>query len=607
MEDQAIGKVLAGKYRIDGFLKRGGMGAVYRGTHLMLNKPVAIKLIKPELVTSEDTVRRFQLEARAASQLDHPNIVTIYDLGRSDDGSLYIAMELVNGKSLKEAVKAEGPFEPKRAVGIARAIASALTLAHGNKIIHRDLKPQNIMLALDNEGHENPKLLDFGIAKSFETDSPALTSTGMILGTPQYMSPEQAEGKSVDARADLYALGIILYEMLVGKVPFDSPSVPAILVKHLKEPPQPPSSLRGDIAPALEAIVLRCLAKEPSERFASADDLSRALGSTAETVSRVEEGPTVGIPALSTVPYEAATKISTVQASAPARQLPPIPPTVSQPSEAPIPDVTVRSPHTRSSAWKWGVLAIGVLAAAAVVIALLNRGEQDTQSRSASMALSQPQSGIEPQTNEELPSAESEDSIGSGDQEPTEPLVSKPAPPVTAETSQGGSAPSATVESSQGSLPKAAEPVPPPPLSPKSVETQVQGMTAPLPVVPSVSMSCDGVPDACAAITSALQAELDKRGLPVTQFEPSEIEIVVFAEEVEARQEEQFGTLLVVRTYSIEVTGKAPRFRELVAMPPPETMSFDARFGKEKLNERSRVIASNVSDKIQAYWTKKKR
>ena len=252
MEDQAIGKVLAGKYRIDGFIKRGGMGAVYRGTHLMLDKPVAIKLIKPELVTSEDTVKRFQLEARAASQLDHPNIVTVYDLGRSDDGSLYIAMGSLNGKSLKEAVKAEGPFEPERAVDIARAIASALTLAHRNKIIHRDLKPQNIMLARDNEGHENPKLLDFGIAKTFETDSPALTSTGMILGTPQYMSPEQAEGKSVDARADLYALGIILYEMLVGKVPFDSPSVPAILVKHLKEPPQPPSSLRGDIAPALE-------------------------------------------------------------------------------------------------------------------------------------------------------------------------------------------------------------------------------------------------------------------------------------------------------------------------------------------------------------------
>ena len=600
MEDQTIGKVLAGKYRIDGFLKRGGMGAVYRGTHLMLDKPVAIKLIKPELVTSEDTVKRFQREARAASHLDHPNIVTVYDLGRSEDGSLYIAMEIVNGKNLKEAVKADGPFEPGRAVGIARAIASALALAHRNKIIHRDLKPQNIMLALDNEGRETPKLLDFGIAKTFEADSPALTSTGMLLGTPQYMSPEQAEGKAVDARTDLYALGIILYEMLVGKVPFDAPSIPAILVKHLKEPPQPPSSLRGDIAPSLESIVLRCLEKEPSQRFENAEDLSRALDSAGDTVSKVEEGPTVGIPALSAVPHEAATEISAIQTSPPSKPLPPIPLTVAQPSEAPVRDVTVRSPHTRSSSWKWGVLAIGVLAAVAIAIALLNRDEQDTGSRSASMALSQPQSGIEPSTNEALPSAESEDSPGSGGRETTETLVSQPAP-------------SATTESGQGDSPKenkAAEAVAPPPPSPppksaETVETPAQAVPAPLPAVPPVAMSCDGVPDACAAIRSALQEELQKRGLPVTQFGTAEIEIAVFAEEVEARQEEQFGTLLVVRTYSIDVTGKAPRFRELVSMPPPETMSFDARFGKEKLNERSRVIASNVADKIQAYWSRK--
>ncbi|MFQ5793057.1 MAG: serine/threonine-protein kinase, partial [Acidobacteriota bacterium] len=276
-EEQATSSLLAGKYRIDGFIKRGGMGAVYRATHLMLDKPVAVKLINPELVTSADIVRRFQREARAASQLNHPNIVTVHDLGQTEDGTLYIVMELVEGVSLKQLVKEEGPLQPERAVSFVRAIASALSLAHKNGVIHRDLKPQNIMICRDSEGVEGPKLLDFGIAKTFETEGPALTSTGMVLGTPQYMAPEQAKGASVDGRSDLYALGIILYEMLVGRVPFNDQSVPAVLVKQMSEPPRPPSQLRPELPPALESIVLQCLEKEPDARFGSAEELLRAL------------------------------------------------------------------------------------------------------------------------------------------------------------------------------------------------------------------------------------------------------------------------------------------------------------------------------------------
>ena len=228
-EEQAVGKTLDGKYRIDGFLKRGGMGAVYRGTHLMLNKPVAIKLIKPELVSSTDVVQRFLREARAAARLSHPNIVTVHDLGQTADGTLYIAMELVDGSSLKEMIVSEGAWEPKRTVRLLQGIGSALALAHREGIVHRDLKPQNIMVSRDNDGNEIPKLLDFGIAKTFEPTSPALTSTGMVLGTPHYMSAEQAKGQPADQRSDLYALGVILYEMLVGRVPFDDASIPQIL------------------------------------------------------------------------------------------------------------------------------------------------------------------------------------------------------------------------------------------------------------------------------------------------------------------------------------------------------------------------------------------
>ena len=258
-EERLCGQTLAGKYKIEGFLSRGGMGAVYRATHVMLGKPVALKLIRPEIVTSPEVVRRFQREARAASLLSHPNIVTIYDLGQVEDGTLYLAMELCAGRSLKDLIVAEGPLAPRRAVRLCRAIAGALALAHKNRIVHRDLKPHNVMIAHDTEGQETPKLLDFGIAKAVETDGATLTSTGMVLGTPRYLSPEQAKGLSVDGRSDLYSLGIIFYEMLVGRVPFDDPSVPSLLVKHMAEPPRPPSDLRPGLPPAIESIVLRLL------------------------------------------------------------------------------------------------------------------------------------------------------------------------------------------------------------------------------------------------------------------------------------------------------------------------------------------------------------
>src|SRR5262245_45771113 len=221
-QNSQIGKLLDGKYRLDAYLSQGGMGAVYKATHVMLDKTVVVKLIKPDLVTSPDVVARFQREARAASNLNHPNIVGVYDLGQTDDGTLYIAMEFIDGPSLKDVIREAGPMSATQIVPILNEVASALALAHRHKIIHRDLKPQNIMLATDG-GRRVAKLLDFGIAKTFD-DSTQLTRTGFALGTPQYMAPEQASGADVDGRADLYSLGAILYEMLTGEVPFTDPS-----------------------------------------------------------------------------------------------------------------------------------------------------------------------------------------------------------------------------------------------------------------------------------------------------------------------------------------------------------------------------------------------
>jgi hypothetical protein len=333
-----VGKVLDGKYRLDAFLSKGGMGAVYRATHVMLNKTVAVKLINPELVTSPEIVRRFQREARAATALSHPNIVSVYDLGQTTEGTLYIAMEFVDGPSLKSVIESGGPVPVMRTLTLARQLASALSAAHRQGIIHRDLKPHNVMLARSHDGQEIAKLVDFGIAKTFD-EGTELTVAGFSLGTPQYMAPEQAEGRTVDARSDLYSFGIILYEMLAGEVPFNATSAASVLIKHIKEAPVPPSvkNPRVAIPPQVEAIVLRCLAKDPAERFQTADELGRALeesavalaGSTAAMHATLPMGiPSAGVgaanaaavPATVVLPSGAAPTVRAQQA--PPRQAP---------------------------------------------------------------------------------------------------------------------------------------------------------------------------------------------------------------------------------------------------------------------------------------------
>src|SRR5688572_27801910 len=230
-DDPYVGKLLDDKYRIDAFISGGGMGAVYRAQHVMLGKTVAVKVIKDELVTSDEVVLRFQREARAASNLDHPNIVNVYDLGQTSEGTLYIAMEFIDGPSLRDAIRQIGPFPPARAIDILRQVASALSAAHRRQIVHRDLKSHNLMLASDDRRRDVVKLVDFGIAKTFDEAATQLTAVGYMLGTPHYMSPEQAAGQEVDHRADIYSLGVILYEMLTGAVPFKDESLTSVLVK----------------------------------------------------------------------------------------------------------------------------------------------------------------------------------------------------------------------------------------------------------------------------------------------------------------------------------------------------------------------------------------
>ncbi|MFZ5469214.1 MAG: protein kinase domain-containing protein [Myxococcota bacterium] len=252
------------------------MGRVFRAKQLALDKPVVLKVLRAALLSDERTVARFQREAKAASRLNHPNSISILDFGQADDGALFIAMEYVSGKDLHQILSKEWPLPEARVVRIVGQVLSALADAHGAGVIHRDLKPENIMVEQRRGEPDFVKVLDFGIAKITDSSGetgPALTRAGFVCGTPEYMSPEQARGSPLDPRSDLYAVGVILYQLCTGLLPFESDSAVGFATKHLTEEPLPPSKRRPEakISPPMERLILRALSKDPDGRPATAE------------------------------------------------------------------------------------------------------------------------------------------------------------------------------------------------------------------------------------------------------------------------------------------------------------------------------------------------
>jgi serine/threonine protein kinase len=292
--DSLLGQILAGKYRMDERLNEGGMGAVYRGTHVLMDKTVAVKVLQPALAADEKIVARFSREARAASRISHPHALSVTDFGESEDGVVFLVMEYLDGKTLKDIIREEGPMSLVRVVEIIRQVGGALDAAHEQGVVHRDLKSENIML-LNSAGPDYAKVLDFGIAKIKEpigTYDPGLTAPNLVIGTPQYMSPEQcSQASEIDSRSDLYSLGVIIYEMLVGHVPFTDQSPTAIMMKHLQQ--EAPSVLkeRPDLPSGVERVLQRAMAKRPDDRYQHVgdlvDDLTIAGGMEAVTAPPV--------------------------------------------------------------------------------------------------------------------------------------------------------------------------------------------------------------------------------------------------------------------------------------------------------------------------------
>ena len=282
MADPVPNTMVDGRYRVLSRLGSGGMADVFLAEDQQLGRKVALKLLHHRFAQDPDFVERFRREAQAAAGLQHPNVVSVYDRGSFDD-TYYIAMEYLPGRSLKQLIRQEAPLDPLRAIDITIQILKAARFAHRRGVIHRDLKPHNVII--DDSDHA--KVTDFGIARAGASD---MTETGSIMGTAQYLSPEQAQGHAVNAGSDLYSIGVVLYEMLTGRVPFDADSAVSIALKHVSEAPPPPSSINPNIPPELEQTVLWVLNKNASDRPADADQFITVLEHCREAIASADAG-----------------------------------------------------------------------------------------------------------------------------------------------------------------------------------------------------------------------------------------------------------------------------------------------------------------------------
>ena len=344
-----LSRTLAGRYEVRKLLGAGGMAAVFLADEIGLDRPVAIKVLPPELSRDEGLVARFQREAKTAAKLDHPHIIPIHRV-ESEAGLHYFVMKYVPGRSLDDLLEAPEPLPTDAAVRILREAAAALGHAHARGVVHRDVKPANIML----DAHDRVVLTDFGISKAGESSS--LTQTGTIVGTPHYMAPEQALGTEVDGRADQYALGVVAYQMLTRQCPFTGDSAHTIIYRHIHEQPKPIGSLRPGVPPHLAEAVAVALAKDPRDRFASMEDFARALG-----------GDATALPA----------RVPRREAAA------------GQPTPSRVPTVALSAPGLtgaprRRRAFAWSALAIAAaLAAVAVSLTVAGRGASAVDSLAA--------------------------------------------------------------------------------------------------------------------------------------------------------------------------------------------------------------------------------
>ena len=446
--DAFLGTTIAQKYRIDSKVGAGGMATVYRATRLMIGDTVAVKILHRAQLDDPRISERFRREAQAAARLKHPNAVTIYDFGVSDEGTLYLVMELVEGQSLRTILKQQGPFTPTSAAEIMTQVCAALDEAHRQNIVHRDIKPDNVMVGIRSDSIR-VKVLDFGIARMRDVAAMNLTQTGTVMGTPHYMSPEQCLGEELDSRSDIYSLGVVLYEMLAGVVPFNSPTSTAVIVQHVNQGPPPLRVLNVSISPAVESVVLHALGKRREDRPQSArqlaDELNAAVYGGTAPFQSAGLATAVQTPTLATTVQLQTSSWGTAHSSAGVGLAPAaVAPTVLMQTPQPGSLATTSRAHATVPAkagLHWPVLAsaavVVVAAAVGVTWKLAKKGsEQNTQTAAAVTTSSQSGTAQSQPTNTPVV---------------TSPVKTENNPPVTA----GTEAPVATPSIASGQPPAA--------------------------------------------------------------------------------------------------------------------------------------------------------
>jgi serine/threonine-protein kinase len=367
----AAGTLIDGRYRVISRVGSGGMAEVYCAEDIQLGRRVAVKLLHERFAQDEEFVERFRREASSAASLSHANIVSVYDRGEWS-GTYYIAMEYLDGQTLDSIVREDAPLRPERAIEITEQVLRAARFAHRRGVVHRDLKPHNVII--DDEGRV--KVTDFGIARAGASE---ITQTGSIMGTARYISPEQAQGHAVSPRSDLYAIGIMLYELLTANVPFEGDSVVAIALRHLSEPPRPPSSFVPTIPASLDAVVMRALEKSPERRYADADEFLAALEVERERLRRDDGSHTAALAPVP--PVVTPTSLYPSPATYTTQAIGPLPPVTGSFGAAPaywdpnttgiIPPGTIVLPPGSSQRPGWPWALFGVLVAAAAIAALV--------------------------------------------------------------------------------------------------------------------------------------------------------------------------------------------------------------------------------------------
>jgi serine/threonine-protein kinase len=381
-----VGTTLDARYVLTAHLATGGMGAVFRAQHVHLRKDFAVKVLRPDLSGSPDLVERFRREAEIASALEHDNIVKVSDFGRSPEGYLFLVMELLTGESLFERLRREGFMAPEEAVPILWQICSALEAAHALGVVHRDLKPENVFLARTPSGREVTKILDFGIAKIADPASGTATQAGIVVGTPEYLAPEQAMGTPVDGRADVYAVGLIAWRMLAGRHPFKAEDARALLMMQATRPVPPLTEPRPDLAawPALLAAVAKACEKDPAARQQSAaalrDELAAALGPAFMMPPGATPAPAISLVSLSSAEVVQLSPLPAPGGARPASPAPEAaaaPPTVVAAGADGVEGVARAAVGRVRAGWLPWVVALVVVLCLAVAVALFSRRPEE--------------------------------------------------------------------------------------------------------------------------------------------------------------------------------------------------------------------------------------